>query len=430
MPNFISQAIEDAHSKRDKYVKISDAKNYPGTPNTKPVVSVSDNKQYQEVSTRTPYSHNIGPKSAEYNKIVTGRKEKPFNLINALNNPLLNKGRNLYNLVDQNKQVFKKPTIQNVANLANKAIDILDGAMPTHGHLSDNINALGLIAGGKKAIINAGKDLALSAGRRMVDSVFSNGRNAYGDDGGISVSLGQRSIFKGKDKFYSRGDTYKQSNIAKHLVTYSSLMQDALRDNPDVSFYPNITVDDLPFKGRDSLKSWDGISSMDLSDDFYWDIKFTSDISPDVPPNPYELKYDGFLPVISFDLTRDELNFKQVQLFADMNIEIPNYVKTVPTLSLEVIDDHLRTISTWLSRYKEAVYSNYTVLPYKNSVSQCTIYILCRSKLVLSSKTYLVIPKFKESNKGAAAGTFTPLNLEFSVVGEVEDDSNKSNSEQ
>ena len=78
MPNFISQAIDDAHSKRDKYIKISDSKNYPGTSTNNPIVQVSDNKQYQGVSSRTPYSHNIGPLSAKYTKIVTGRKEKPI----------------------------------------------------------------------------------------------------------------------------------------------------------------------------------------------------------------------------------------------------------------------------------------------------------------------------------------------------------------
>jgi hypothetical protein len=173
---------------------------------------------------------------------------------------------------------------------------------------------------------------------------------------------------------------------------------------------------DLPFKG---IK---GIGPFSLRDSFYWDIGLkvhapaVATVPQPIPNNPF----GEWFPAVSYTIEMVSLNTTNFETIPGWSIPYPSGITFAPRINMEVIEEDQLRVDRYLTEYINAIWTaEKKVLPYKNCVSELTIYITdsCRERRL--RKTFLAIPNLSLSYQGSSQSQSVVRGIEFFFVGEI-----------
>jgi hypothetical protein len=205
-----------------------------------------------------------------------------------------------------------------------------------------------------------------------------------------------------------------KSDIANIKIDSKVPLYNTFRE--DLPIKPKLAI---PFNGY--LKS--NLGKLELGPSHIWDIQIEP-YSHNGGKMPPKLEYEkiSFLPASTFTLTDNATSSESLDMFVGSSINIPTNVKLEKSLSITLYEDSTYSVKNWLGKYKSFMFDDYRVMPYKNSCSKITIWILDYSKNALYIKRYYGYPiNIDMSITGEESASPMSIPLEFAIVGEESD---------
>ena len=180
------------------------------------------------------------------------------------------------------------------------------------------------------------------------------------------------------------------------------------------SFASSNSVDDLPFKGRRTVEGFS------LDNTIYWDIRLKKYInsSSSIPENPFKDKFFWF-PIESFEFSGDTPSSESLNFFSDLSVTIPKFRTNPLKLSFTVTNDSEDKVRDYYRQYMDALFKDNLVLPYKESLTEITMYILDLTKKIKIKKTLLCIPDYTFDVNGSSDNSINSLTINYNIVGEI-----------
>lgn len=214
------------------------------------------------------------------------------------------------------------------------------------------------------------------------------------------------------------------TSVGEYIAYQETLANKIKQDSKEVVGKDDIRYGQLPY-------NWHQVfSEFELSSTGNWNVSFCefdkkSKASLFVPDGRPTYGPWSYMPIMSYDFVKSELASTSVEVSQNIAIMIPSYSNEINTLQVVFLDDRYDRIYTWFRRYSENIFGFYDgfVKPYKNCCLKCTIDILDWDRTILRRQKLAVVPvNFTQHENGDSSDNFKTVNVLFSVVGSVYDE--------
>lgn len=206
---------------------------------------------------------------------------------------------------------------------------------------------------------------------------------------------------------------------------------------------------DFEFNGRETIKNltmrlthlWDmslvpfnykGIPNkavpeigLNISESYATDLNRSPYYAKSLAVDPLKITTNtsNYVPILSYDMDIKTLTNKEVELYSGSSIAVPEVIRYTSHLSMQILDDENKRWRRWFQNYTENLYDEDTgvVIPYKNSCLQVNLYQYRSDRKVISKHSMLVnLKNYQMISSGTGMGNADILDVEFSIVGEIE----------
>jgi hypothetical protein len=162
------------------------------------------------------------------------------------------------------------------------------------------------------------------------------------------------------------------------------------------------------------------LGAMEFASTHLWDIQ----IKPYTKGVP-ELRPRGIkvLPISNWSLSEGTTGSESIDMFGGSNISIPTTSRKEVRMDVTFVEDSGFSIKSWLGKYKDFMFPNGKVRPYKNCCSKIGVWLIDLQRKTLYYQCYLGYPVDMSSDLEGELNP-SPINktVSFAIVGMLDNE--------